>query len=84
MQPVVLLKRFETAWPGWYYDPRRWATADGVIPFPLFAILARAIVPAEAMERLHLARAIGLAFAGPEGEGPRLLEEALQDAYPEA
>lgn len=87
-----MLRLFEQYWPGWYRDPARWGrrpgrpwgTADGCIPFPLFGLLFRAIEPALALERLNLSKGINLAFAGPEGAGPQILDDAIREAYPDA
>jgi hypothetical protein len=79
---VCGLADVEERWPGWYYAPDRWATRDGVIPHTLFGLLRRTVDRQRAVERLNLAAAIRLAFAGREGAGPSVVQAALDEAYP--
>lgn len=79
--PGLLDQHVEAAFPGVYFNPARWNTADGYIPFPVFDLYALALWPIPAMDRLNTAHAIGLAFADPKA-GARLHERTLTEAYP--
>lgn len=80
---MILLREFEEAFPGWYHNPARWPTQDGVIPHRLFSLLVRTLEPGRAKYRLDVAKAIGIAIAGEEGDGPQLVNNAVDDAFPE-
>lgn len=71
----------EARWPGVYYNPQRWTTADGYMPFRVFQEYAAALWPAYALERLNLARAIGLALAS-EKDVQRIAAATVAEAYP--
>lgn len=73
----------EERWPGAYYNPQRWATADGYMPFRVFQEYATALWPAAALERMNLASAIGLALAGKQ-DAERMAKQVTAEAYPEA
>ena len=83
IEPVLVLQQFQEAWPGWYHNPGRWPTSDGIIPFKLFEVCYRAVKPRRALDRINLSKAINLAFAGEENGGTALIERELDEAYPE-
>lgn len=43
-----------------YWNPARWPTADGYVPFRVFDLYAAALFPALALDRLNTAQAIAL------------------------
>lgn len=55
------MERFYGA--AWYFDPRRWATADGYAPWAVVWVAWRAMQAVSAQERLSMSRAIQLALA---------------------
>lgn len=80
--PAGLLDRHvEARWPGVYFNPQRWATADGYIPFPVFDRYAAALWPVAALERLNMAHSIGLAFGDPK-TSDKMHRAAIAEAYP--
>jgi hypothetical protein len=79
--PALMVCAVEARYPGTYYNPARWGTADGYMPFPVFREYAEGLWPLYAQERLNLAAAIGLALAGKE-KGPLLAARTLEEAYP--
>lgn len=59
----------ERAFPGSFYAPRRWGTADGCMPFAVCWCYFRAMRAGLALDALTTARGIGLAFAS--SDSPR-------------
>lgn len=72
----------EARFPGVYYNPQRWQTDDGYIPFPVFDLYAAALWPVAAIERMNMAQAIGLVLAGKDA-GDELRRATLREAFPE-
>ena len=52
MPRAYLVARFNRFYPGLYWAPQ-WRTPDGVIPYPLFFVLLRAIANVAAAEQLQ-------------------------------
>ena len=73
---------FHRFYPGEYHNPR-WPTRDHVIPWKVFAIRMRCMWAVLAQERLQMARSIGLALSGSEGEGPRQRRAEIREAFPD-
>ena len=73
---------FHRFYPGEYHSPR-WPTRDHVIPWKVFAIRMRCMWAVLAQERLQMARSIGLALSGSEGEGPRQRRAEIREAFPD-
>jgi hypothetical protein len=71
----------EQAFPGVYFNPARWDTADGYIPFPVFDLYAAALWRARAVDRVNLAGAITQALAEKKAQ-QSLLASNLQEAFP--
>lgn len=71
----------EYAFPGVYYAPTRWPTADGYIPSHLFDLYAAALAPAYALDRLNSAQAIGMALATDPRVGRELWESTAREVY---
>lgn len=59
------------AWLGsaFVYNPTRWGTADGYVPWRVFAAVVRGLPALKALERLQMARAVVLGNAGEHGRG---------------
>jgi hypothetical protein len=77
----LLDRHVEARWPGLYYNPARWQTADGYIPFPVFDLYAAALWPVAAIERMNMAQAIGLVMAGKD-DAKSLRDATLNEAFP--
>lgn len=43
-----------------YWNPARWRTSDGIVPFRVFDLYAGALMPALALTRLNTAQAYGM------------------------
>lgn len=82
--PLFLVEaHVEAKWPHVYFNPHRWSTVDGFVPWRFFLLYAAALYPLWAMERMTMASAIGLAFAPADESGRRTRREAAAEAYPE-
>jgi len=82
--PLFLVQaHVEATWPVAYFNPARWPTADGYLPWRLFLLYAAALYPRWAMERLVTAQAIGLAFEPADYKGKEARAKASAEAYPE-
>lgn len=82
LSPALLVAHVEREFPGVYWNPARWGTVDGYVPWRQFLAYAEALFPLWALDRLTLSASIGLAFAPSDGEGPRLRRQAVEEAYP--
>lgn len=71
----------EQAFPGVYFNPDRWDTADGFLPFPVFDLYADALWRQRAVERVNLLTAIKLAFAD-QKVGGSLVNQSLTEGFP--
>lgn len=67
---------------GWYFNPARWRTADGYVPFRLLWPAWRRLQAARAADRLDVARAVSLAHQ-PGEQAKRLTDAELREAYPQ-
>lgn len=64
---------------GWYYDPQRWPTSDGYVPFSVALAEAAGVQALEVRRRMEVADGFSLAHA----KDPRREREKLhQLAYP--
>lgn len=68
---------------GWYYQPGRWPTSDGVVPWEEFVAASKVLWALRAIERLNTARAIGVAFSGDSPEAQRLRAAEVAEAFPD-
>jgi hypothetical protein len=82
MSAFLVQLHVEREFPGIVFNPERWDTIDGYIPWRLFLRYAAALYPVWAMERLRLAASIGLAFAS-DPKGHQIRDQAVAEAYPE-
>lgn len=83
MPSLLRMCHFARAYPGWYLDRRRWRTRDGVIPWKTFEIMYQGIWATMALDRLSMAKAIGLAFADTKNaQGREVMQKELGEAYP--
>jgi hypothetical protein len=81
--PAGLIDRMvEARFPGVYWNPTRWPTADGYIPFRVFDLYAASLATAAALDRMNLAHAIGLALVSDKTVSDRLWQAAIHEAYP--
>lgn len=71
----------ELHFPGVYFNPARWPTADGFIPFPVFPRYVDALFQAMALERLNSAQSVGMALA-PQEKAKIAWDQATAEAYP--
>lgn len=53
---------------GFVFNPARWRTADGYVPYRVLVAAYRTLPSVAALERLQLIRAIQIAQAGPAGQ----------------
>jgi hypothetical protein len=83
MPVFVVQAHIEARWPHVYFNPARWDTADGYLPWRLFLLYAAALYPVWAMERLTMTSAIGLAFQAADAQGEAARTRAAAEAYPE-
>ena len=77
-----LVWEFQREYPGTYYQPGRWATSDGIVPWSEFVEGCRALWALRAIDRLNTARAIGVAFAGDTPDGQRVRRAEVAEAFP--
>jgi hypothetical protein len=78
--PGLALARFLATYGGSTLHGWR-ETRDGMIPFRLFTLLARAIPVVGAQRRLDLAQAVGLGFGG--DKGGTIVDREIATAFPE-
>lgn len=82
--PMGLIDRLvERAFPGVYWNPARWPTADGYVPAQVFDLYAAALFPAAALDRLNMGQAIGLAMGADPAARESAVAAALREVYPE-
>jgi len=70
--------RFDQTYPGWYFNPSRWQTADGYVPWRIFWLLYHEINRTVAQRQYDDAFAILLgigAALGQDGSGVRVLKD---------
>lgn len=70
----------EQRWPGSFYAPLRWGTADGCMPFAVCWMYFRAMRAGLALDALTTARGIGLAFGDP-GAARKPMDTAIDEAF---
>lgn len=68
---------------GWYYQPGRWPTSDGVVPWTEFLAASKALWAFRAIDRMNTTRAIGVAFAGDTPDGQRVRAAEVAEAFPD-
>jgi hypothetical protein len=80
--PAGLIDRLvERTFPGVYWNPARWPTADGYVPFRVFDLYAASLTAALALDRMNTAQAIGMVLAEKEA-ADRLWTASIREAYP--
>lgn len=67
----------------WFYDPRRWRTADGYVPHRTLWAYWYAMEPVMAMERLSDTRSSRLAQMRDEKAAQLAVDREQQLAFPE-
>lgn len=77
LQPWERLARFERHYPGVLWQPGRWPTSDGYMPFRVFHIYETEIAAHEAAERVSDVHAIAL------GNGAAHKDGHISDAFRE-
>lgn len=63
-----------------YWNPARWPTRDGYIPFRVFDLYAAALLPSLALVRLNTAQAIGM-VAGDKQVAERAWSQTTREIY---
>lgn len=70
----------------WYFNPARWATVDGFVPFQVLWDAWRTMQSVTAWQRLQTMHAVALAQPVSEGavtERQRLLDQEQRQAFPQ-
>lgn len=70
----------------WYWNPHRWGTTDGYVPFPVLWDAWRSMQSVAAWQRLQATQSAALGHPVPEerlSERQRSLEAIERLAYPE-
>ena len=68
----------------WYWNPKRWRTDDGYVPWTVMWSAWRALQAVEAAQRLEFIRAYRIAQPREDGHAAaRLLAQESDEAYPE-
>jgi hypothetical protein len=75
------LAQVQHFFPGSWYAPQRWPTADGCMPYQLVWAYARMVPSLRAMRRLDGVQAILVGRGGPEAA--RMAEEDELEIYPQ-
>lgn len=69
----------------WYFNPRRWDTVDGYVPFPVLWDGWRTMQSVSAWQRMQLTQAVALAQPVHEGQltdRQRLHDQEHRTAFP--
>jgi len=66
---------------GAWFNPALWSTADGIVPWPVFDLLAMRLTTLGAAEKLTLASAMHLGTSSGQGV-ETILKRLLRQAYP--
>ena len=64
-----------------YWNPARWPTRDGYIPFRLFDLYAASLMPGLALVRLNTAQAIGMVASGNRQTAERAWDATTREIY---
>lgn len=67
----------------WYYNPRRWPTADGYVPYRVLWSAFRRLEAWRAVLRLDVARAVSLAHVRDRAHAEQRTQEELRTAFPD-
>lgn len=70
----------------WYWNPARWGTSDGVVPFPILWDTWRAMQSVVAWQQLHQMQAVAMAQPVSEermADRQRIVDRVMQDAFPQ-
>lgn len=67
---------------GWYWNPKRWNTLDGYVPWPEFLVKWEAVMGHLALERLQ--QSIAALIGRADGDhASRAVEKIERSAFPE-
>lgn len=83
---AYLVGRFVRAYgSGEWYDPTRFQTSDGHVPWKSFVLMSRTLDALEAAEQERIAQAFQIGYTAARSEGAsvsRVLDELHERAYP--
>lgn len=69
----------------WYFNPQRWATVDGYVPFPVLWDAWRTMQSVAAWQRLQITHAVAMAQPVHESavtDRQRLMDQEQRQAFP--